>query len=351
MLLLVFVHGYNLKNSYLQPFTVTQEPLTFTSFFEYWTANGLFRFRIPMLFIISGYLFAMNDDRPYGQRMRKRLRTLGIPYLLWSAVALLITFAWQQNAVTAQAVKDAMLDQLGDNRPYTEIGFGGIALRWLLVPIAFQLWFIRSLLLYNALYPLFLKAVLKSPKVWFSVIGFFWLASFNFSPFESEGLLFFTLGIFLQKKQFNIESPARWLDPRTWGIVFIVCSVLKTFLAFYYGWSIQSFIVLSLLHKATVFSGLITMWFGFDRLVKFLMNRPWFAWFSAFGFIIYAMHVPLVNYTTALVFRLAAGTENIRLISYLFIPLAVILVCVGFGALLRFLLPKVYSLATGGRGL
>ena len=126
MLLLVFVHGYNLANSYLQPFTVVQEPLTITTFTEYLLANGIFRFRIPMLFIISGYLFAAHDAKPYALRMKKRLRTLGIPYLFWSAFALLLTFLWQQFPVTAQAVSQAQLDQMGDNRPYTEMGITDI---------------------------------------------------------------------------------------------------------------------------------------------------------------------------------------------------------------------------------
>ena len=52
MVLLVFVHGYNLKESYMQPWTMPGEPLSFTTFTEYWLANGLFSFRIPMLFII-----------------------------------------------------------------------------------------------------------------------------------------------------------------------------------------------------------------------------------------------------------------------------------------------------------
>ena len=59
--LLLFVHGYNLKQTYLEPFSLVRERLTFTSFFEYFMANGILRFRLPMLFAISGYFFAMQD--------------------------------------------------------------------------------------------------------------------------------------------------------------------------------------------------------------------------------------------------------------------------------------------------
>jgi len=206
MILLVFVHGYNLQNRYLQPFTVVEEPLRFTTFTEYFLANGIFRFRIPLLFLISGFLFAAGDARPYGERMRKRLRTLLVPYLCWSALALLLTFLLQQFPSTAAIVKAAQLDQMGDNRPYTAIGWGGILVRWLLVPIAFQLWFIRSLLVYNAAYPLLKKAVLKIPKIWFPVCIFLWLTTFGVFFIEGEGLLFFSLGIWMQQTNFNIEN-------------------------------------------------------------------------------------------------------------------------------------------------
>ena len=79
MFLLVFLHGYNVESRYLQPWTTPTDPLTATGFVEYLLANGLLRFRIPMLFIISGYLFALHDGQPHRQRVRKRLRTLLAP--------------------------------------------------------------------------------------------------------------------------------------------------------------------------------------------------------------------------------------------------------------------------------
>ena len=351
MVLLVFVHGYNLNNTYLQPFTVVEEPLRFTTFTEYLLANGLFRFRIPMLFIISGYLFALDDVRPYGERMKKRLRTLGLPYLFWSAFALGFTFLLQQFPVTAQAVKTASIDQLGDNRPYTEIGPGGLLLRWLLVPVAFQLWFIRSLLLYNALYPVLLKAVTNVPKLFFAIAGFMWLSSAPVPLIEGEGLLFFSLGILLQKKATGISVAPQWLSVKIWAPVFLITAFVKTYLAFQLGWNFQSFVTLSLLHKLCVFSGLVTMWYGFDWLVRFCMNQKWFVWISAFAFIIYALHVPLVNYSTQLLFRYYHHMDNYRFLTFILLSFTVILFCILLGALTRKLSPTFYSFITGGRGM
>ena len=87
MVLLVYVHAFNLHPRYLQPWTQVEEPLTAGAWLQYFLANGLLRFRIPILFAISGYLFARRDGpEPHGRRVRRRLRTLGLPYLLWSGL-------------------------------------------------------------------------------------------------------------------------------------------------------------------------------------------------------------------------------------------------------------------------
>ena len=77
--MLLFVHGYNLNETYLTPFSQVKEKMTFTTFFEYVVSNGLLRFRIPLLFIISGYIFALQDIKPYKERVKKRVMTLMVP--------------------------------------------------------------------------------------------------------------------------------------------------------------------------------------------------------------------------------------------------------------------------------
>src|SRR4051812_15737204 len=104
MFLLVFVHGYNLHERYLQPFTLPEEPMTLTAFTEYLLANGILRFRIPMRFAISGYLYALYDYRPYGELTKKRVRSLLTPYLIWSAFALALTYAFELKPTTRELI-------------------------------------------------------------------------------------------------------------------------------------------------------------------------------------------------------------------------------------------------------
>jgi len=350
ILLVVVVHCYNLKNRYLQPFTVVEEPLTLTTFIQYLISNGLVRFIIPLLFIISGFLFASGDEQSYKFRILKRLRTLLLPYLIWSAIALILTYWLQQYPSTSLALKDAQLDQLGDNRTYSQFAWSDLLLRLTLFPIAFQLWFLRCLFIYNLAYPILLKALTNYPKIWFSVVSFLWIASFGAHFMEGEGLLFFSLGIYSQKGQLNIITPTTWLQPKRWIGVLVASSIIKTLLAFYFKWTISSYIILSILHKTTILSGLIVIWFGLDKLVFTCMKRPWFVSLCSYSFFIYAIHVPFVCYAICYLYRFYPFLLHHRLLLFCILPMATILIALLIGKGFKLISPKLYALFTGGRG-
>jgi len=356
MVLLVFVHGYNLDVRYMQPWTIPGQPMNFTSFTEYFLANGIFRFRIPMLFIISGYLFALHDQKPYKQRTNKRLRTLLVPYLIWSAIGILFTYLLESFPSGRDLVTSSHIVQIDDTRQLLlDYHWYELIFRWILMPVPYQLWFIRVLLIYNIAYPAIRWCVLNPIARWifFSVAMLMWLGTMGFVLFEGEGLLFFSLGVLIQKTDFSIEFPKRWFRPFWWGIAFVMLAALKTFLAFngeaYLGNAIYP--VLSMLHKMVILSGLIGCWFGLDGLVRWFMNKQWFVWLSAFAFIIYAMHAPVVAYLINPALAWLNPLPGTHILAFVLLPVTIILFAIGTGALLRRLSPAVYSLLTGGRGL
>ena len=262
MFLLVFVHGYNLEPRYLQPWTIPTEALTPAAFVQYLLANGLLRFRIPMLFIISGYLFALHDEQPHRQRVRKRARTLLAPYLIWSAFGILLTFLLELHPSMRGGIASSHVVQIDDTRMLIhDYRWYEVVIRWIFFPVSYQLWFIRVLFIYNLAYPLIVKAVTSRTAryMFFSVAVLFWLGTVGLVFVEGEGLLFFALGVWIQKAGFSIESPRPWLNPTGWFIAFVSLATLKTWLAFrgqpLMGDSVYPLI--ALLHKGTVISGLI----------------------------------------------------------------------------------------------
>ena len=348
MFLLVFVHGYNLHERYLQPWSLVNEDLKFTTFTEYFLANGIFRFRIPMLFAISGYLFALHDEKPFTSRMAKRVKTLLLPYFLWSIIGLLIAVLLTTFPLTRNVVYNTHL------QPSDKL-FGAYKLEdWfgaLLWPTSFQLWFLRCLFFYNLLYPLLLKGINKMPVILFSFFTLLWIVTFGVVLLEGEGLLFFTLGIWLCKKQKNIADIPKWFNVQAFAFLFIFFAVAKTLLAFYVN-DIQTstFFLFSLLHKITILAGLMVVWFGCNWLVHFFMNREWFVKLTSFSFIIYALHVPLITYFIDPFFQLLRPFRFYRIATFFLLPIFIILFCVVVGWLLRKITPKVYGVLTGGRG-
>ena len=73
MVLLVFIHGYNVTDFLLYATSSISNPLTFTNFIEYYIANGLLRFRIPLLTLISGYLLAYKNEAKYPRLTLKKI--------------------------------------------------------------------------------------------------------------------------------------------------------------------------------------------------------------------------------------------------------------------------------------
>ncbi len=349
--LLLLVHGYNLNETYLQPFTTVKEPLTFTTFFEYFVANGLLRFRIPLLFIISGYIYSAQDRRPYGEQIKKRAATLLVPYLIWSAIGLAITYAWQQFPITARAVLESRLDQVGDNRPYAEIGWAGVLFRWLCAPISFQVWFILALFLYDLMYPFIRWAILRFPIPWFIFTFLVWATEMSFWVIDGRGLFFFSVGIWFQKMSVNLEQKPKWISMYISWLLFIGLSVIKTFMAFELDpESPVTYWLLNILHQVAVISGIVAVWFGADRVVKWGIRKQWFNQISSFSFFIFGLHAPLAIYLTRLFYIYLYDVPNYRLLTYVVVPVIVLYFCIVMAAFLKKLAPGFYRLATGGRG-
>lgn len=353
MLLLVYVHGYNVGDRYLQPFTTLQEPINLNTFIQYFTANGIFRFRIPMLFAISGYLFSLGDSKDFAVRIQKRIRTLLVPYILWGMIALLLTWLMQWSAWGQWAITSAHL--WGDTyTPIEQQSLQQLFFRSVLFPVAFQLWFIRCLFVYNLLYPLLVVILQKTPKIWFGFIGLIWFSTMHFYFIEGEGLLFFTLGIWMQKNQVSLEEPPTRMRLSIITPLWIILLLGKTWLAFHGRSWIGPFAtdsILVLLHKLTIVLGLIVCWFGCDRMVHSAMKQRWFVWCSSFSFIIYALHAPLINYLIEPSIVFFHDTTMAETLSFLLLPIFVGALCIGVGYCIRIISPALFSLLTGNRGM
>jgi hypothetical protein len=227
---------------------------------------------------------------------------------------------------------------------------------WLLSTLAYQLWFLRVLLIYNLAYPVLRWGILHKILRWLFWLGviILWIGSFESAFVEGEGLLFFSLGIWIQSTNFNIETTARRRQNALWwGILVLASAAVETWLAFK-GQAIlhnRVFPVITLLHKLTIASGLIAAWFGLDGLARWYMRNKGLAGLTAFAFFIYVFHTPLVGYAINPMLAWLHPLPAFRLLAFIILPLTVIALSIGLGTLLRRISPGVYRLLTGGRGI
>lgn len=73
--------------------------------------------------------------------------------------------------MTRQAVIGAEINPFWPRQLLSPLNGGELLVRWLVLPAPFQLWFLRSLLVYNLAYPWLKKALLRWPAAYFWVAG------------------------------------------------------------------------------------------------------------------------------------------------------------------------------------
>jgi surface polysaccharide O-acyltransferase-like enzyme len=275
-------------------------------FFETFIGDGLCLVAVPLFYAISGYLFFVkvpDGIRSIFPKMRKRVRTLLIPYFL-------------ANTLT---------------------------LTYISPPIAFQLWFVRNLMviiLFSPFIYLWLHYTVKA-KTKYGLTSYIiiWILLFLFGAGNgyTVALMWFSLGGFMALSTIEFHWTIRKPD-----VVFL-----------------SVYLCLSVFHALNLFSPIITpwiplfgipaIWFIYDRLTcrKLIKNRiP--GELCSYTFFIYLIHEPFLNIFKKLPL-LISKNEYWMTACYLLIPVIFVIVVCIIGYYLKKYIPRFYTIYTGGR--
>ncbi len=314
---------------------------------------------VPIFFSISGFLLATHWKgtlrEGYPVILKKRARSLLLPYFLWSVLFALTVFPY--NTLGNYLAHRELTSGTYLTEPLVSAGnlFRFFGLDLFTYPFDIPLWFIRNLLLLIACSPLLIPVMRKKAAGWillavFSVLFLFhawtpmpWYRFFEIG-FSLSGLLFFSLGL---KLAFHpIEWNCRKITLAALFIVTLLLAVWGTSLRLRGGlnqWPDY------LTGKLVWITGLPLFWLAFDLIPASWKTR--LAANGQYAFFLYAAHIGVLRCLFG--FRIEQ-----KLLPYLggsFLLLHLIRFAVTLGATLaaaklaqRFL-PSVYRLFTGGR--
>lgn len=338
--MVVFLHSYNLIIKI--NFNTKIIGSGFNKFIQEFISNGLTRIAVPIFFAISGYLFFLDIKegtlKYFLSKYKKRVKTLLIPYVLWSMFGICSYFILQSIPIskpffTKELIKDT--------------SFFGFLEMLLLKPIPYQLWFIRDLIFLIFLSPILFWLIKHLTYLSFIVFFIAWFLKFDFILFSNESLLFFTIGGFLSSQKIKVNN----IVLRKYSVIFLALWILlvlcRTILV-YFDYNL-GFIIICL-GKISIIIGILALWNMYD---VFLNNGGELKYENydvlQYSFFIYAFHEPLLTICKKILYFCLGSNEKTSLVIYLVSPIITIVTALIVGFFLKKYIPKFYYLITGGR--
>jgi surface polysaccharide O-acyltransferase-like enzyme len=310
--------------------------------FQYFFSQGITRVAVPLFYLFSGYLFFLNMEgtiKEFAAKFKTRLKTLALPYLFWSLWALVIYYALQ----TIPQSRDFFTNKLIKNYTFSELSY-----TIFIDPIAYQLWFIRDLVVLVFLSPIVWLLVKYLKYAIVPVLVFTWAIDFNFIIFSNEALLFFVLGAFFSLYEKKLVETDFSTNHKLYLFLWLTLNFCKTIL-FYMDY--DNAIVLTFLLKTSIIMGVLALWSLYDFLFK---NRhseipDKFNLLIPFSFFIYVFHEPTLTIIKKACFYIMGKTEFASFAIYIIAPFLTIFISCFIGYYLKQWTPKFYKVTTGGR--
>jgi peptidoglycan/LPS O-acetylase OafA/YrhL len=342
IILVVYIHSGNLDTRVAGVSNPSLQH-SYAQFVQVFVADGIARVAVPLFFAISGFLFFDNwspSTRQYVIKIRRRVRTIAVPYLFWSAAWMLVlyilqSFSWSQAF-------------FGDPEHVIRAKtFPQLAYTLVFNPIPFQLWFLRHAFALFLISPVIYFLVRAFGSLLVIVAVILWCAAYMFAfpgvgdraPLNS--LLFFVFGSYLAiSRPFDLEAeaPCKRLLLAAW----LGAAVLRAYLVTYTDIPCRAW------HPALLMLGLAAFWCNYDLLKRVFENKLGL-WFTQWTFFIYAAHEPLLVILKKLFLYCVGYQPAWLVVAYLGLPLVAVAIDIAVAFPIKRYASTLYLIATGGR--
>ena len=364
VLLVLFVHVHPDHNPHwLTMDNLSGQPLGWVIFSVVGTFINKFAFiAVPLFFAISGFLFFQKLDTwswsVWKQKIRSRVRTLLVPFLIFNAICALsllcISLKAGQGLSFAGAYEGRfpIVGWLWNGISYCQGWKNRLGMDMqLYYPLDVPLWFVRDLIVMLALSPVIHWLIRKSGVVYLGGVGIaYCLGVLCCAPgFSTNALFFFSIGAF---------AAIRCLDPVEWSRLNIKW-ILPAFVCY---WVIASLIVAP--GDAQPFENLmfifgipVCFWVGGAIMERCsCVSKRDYSLMTGACFFVYCIHMVNFGSWNLLSWANQVGTQFFNLDNPIVAALAyiseitlIILVGVSVYWVLKRFFPRISRIITGGR--
>lgn len=293
---------------------------------------------VPGFFFISGFLFFLSK-KTYLQKLKTRVHTLLIPYLLWNYMLLILyLIAWAIGY--PQDINDKSLTD------YTFLDY--LRLFWdrgsfdngNFVPLLCPLWYIRNLLIMSILSPILYYIIRYAREVFLLAISFWWLISYH-NAFIPQTILFFSLGALFSI--FNI-NPLQMVQKQKRLLLFLfaifaICDIISH--------TVYNTLVNLQIHRLSLIFNIPALLILADWCIQHGNNSRLL---PNAAFIVFCVHYPIVVALRKIcIAQFANETDSIHILLYFACVIISTLLSIGIYLFMDKYLPTIKRILSGNR--
>ena len=346
--LIVFFHLLPPEETYHSPF------VSYNLISTFFSAHGISQLAVPAFFIISGYFFYHNikewNTTVYFYKIRKRIFTLLIPYLLWNGIPILGIMLVRLLMGIKSGTSLSLIREFGDGIGWLR-AFWDCGAKSLPLPFVVPLWYVRDLMVCSVFSPVIYFLIRRIKLLYVLLLGFFFLTNtwIDVTGFSAKAWVFFSIGAYLSINRINMVCMFR-----KYAFISIPLSIGLLIITTYFKPFFEE--AHPILNNCFLFAGVISLLGCFSYLVSIglVHNIPRL---TNSVFFIYAFHVfpcPIIISVTAffknLTGKLIVETQVITyFIQLIAAPTAIIVTCYSIYYLMHRFTPRLLSILIGQR--
>ncbi len=339
IILVIYIHTYYTEGESMSSLMAVE---------GFW-GKGICLVAVPLFYVISGYLFFLkcpNGLHSIWPKMAKRVRTLLVPYMLMNTFAILFYVILNLMVLVSPTLNSVVNFHILDTISQQGIVKSLLAFYWT-DPTAFQLWFVRDLMVVIIFAPLIYILLRYMVKGFLGLILFFVIEAIlltlaiKLSAYFGAAFWFIAGGFIVMHPEIRITAKNANL-----------CWVIASLIIF------VSLCCINISHPLTCYqwlipiAGIITLWLGYDILFQnkpnIFASKPYLVFWCSYTFFVYLVHEPLLNILKKLPL-LVSRSECMLLTAYIVIPPLFYYLASWLGKWLKHELPHAYSIFTGNR--